>query len=284
MRVQARDTGKAWMDGKVTCVKPLRVQLDTELSGCSWDEVQIPKEGAPKAASAGIDAIKQKIMEDAQAMVDAAKEEALTNLKAAMEGVRLLASLESPSPQSFKEAKMRVAAAMKDAIAKGVSKEELIEASVRSGKQKMEGDSDSGGEEGGGGGEERVKKEKKKEVVIEYDNPAVGEAGKEAAQAAKDEGKTIPEIIVAAVTAAKAVEGAGAEDLKKVKKVAAAVAMEGSSSSSDSSDSEAEKEIDAQSKALAKREGIAAVFYFDALKNAPAPSDAAAAQAAPAPQ
>lgn len=270
MRVEARDTGKGWFPGTVTLLNPLKVKLDSELSGCSWDEVR-PLTDEPKKVSA-VDSVMQKIKEDAAAMVQAAKDEALTDLKASCEGVRLLASLASPSAEAYKEAKQRVAAAIKNATEKGVSKEELIEAS--SAKQEAELNTPKPK------GEERIKAEKKPakvKVVIEFANPAVGVACNEAAEKAKEEGKTIPEIIAAAVTAAAAVPDASTEDMKKVKKQAAAMALEGSSSSSSSSSSEEEAEaaIDDKSKAKAKREGIAAVFYFDALKAGLPPSEAA---------
>jgi len=261
MRVEARDAGKGWAAGSVTLLNPLKVKLDSELSGCSWDEVR-PLTDEPKKVSA-MDGVMKKIQEDAQALVQAAKDEALTELKASCEGVRLLASLTNPSADAYKEAKQRVGAAIKSATEKGVSKEELIEASSASKEADLNTPKPKG--------EERVKAEKKpkkEKVVIEFDNPAVGEACKEAAEKAKEEGKTIPEIITAAVTAAAAVPDASPDDMKKVKKSAMAIALEGSSSSSSSSSSgeEEEPEIDAKSKAKAKREGIAAVFYFDALK------------------
>merc|ERR1719148_502167 len=205
-----------------------------------------------------MDGVMKKIQEDAQALVQAAKDEALTELKASCEGVRLLASLESPSAEAYKEAKQRVAFAIKNATEKGVSKEELIEASSAAKEAALNTPANKKAK-----GEERIKAEKKpikEKVVIEFANPAVGDACSEAAQKAKEEGKTIPEIIAAAVTAAAAVPDASAEDMKKVKKAAAALALEGSSSSSSSSSSEeeAEPDIDEKSKALAKREGIAA--------------------------
>lgn len=258
MKVEARDTGKSWNPGVVTSVNPLKVKLDSELSGVSWDEVRVLDPNAKKAAPAAVNDVMKKIQEDAAAMVKAAKDEALQNLKTAVEGVRFLATLESPSPEAFKEAKARVAAAIKVAQEKGVSKEELIEASsAMKPTAKEEAIKQSAGE---GDGEEK----KKKEVVIEFENPAVGEAAKEAAAKAKEEDKTLPEIIKAAVEAAQAVEGASAEDIKKAKKVAAQAAMEGSSSSSSDSSSETEYETEmaAAEKAKAKREGIAAVFYM----------------------
>jgi len=261
MRVEARDTGKAWRLGTVTCVKGgVRVKLDTELSGCSWDEVRIPDEDAPKPGGGALDDIKQKILEDAQALLKEAKDDALTNLKAAVEGVQLLASLENPSAAAFKEAKMRVATAIKAAQEKGVSQAELIEASSAMGKAKSKDEKVK--EE-----KEKKEKEKKQRLVVEFENAAAGAAGTAAAETAKEEGKTIPEIIKAAIEAAKAVEGVLDEDVKKMKKLAAAIAMEGSSSSSSSSsESEAEPELDAKEAAKIKREAIAAVFYFDALK------------------
>lgn len=262
MRVEARDTGKSWNPGTVTSTNPLKVKLDSELSGVSWDEVRPLTEEPEKKAPAGIDAIKQKIMEDAQAMVKAAKDEAVSNLKTAVEGVRFLATLENPSADAFKEAKARVAAAIKAAQEKGVSQEELIEASSAMGSSAKE-EAVKKTE----AGEDPDEKTKKKEVVVEFDNPAVGEAGKAAAEKAKEDGKTLPEIIKAAAEAAAAVEGASADDIKKVKKVVMATAMEeesSSSSDSDSSNTEVETELAAAEKAKAKREGIAAVFYMGA--------------------
>jgi len=279
MRVEARDAGRAWAAGTVTSINPLKVKLDSELSGCSWDEVRILTD-EPKKTGA-LDGVMKKIQEDAQKLLQEAKDEALTELKASVEGVRFLANCESPSEDAFKEAKARVAAAIKSATEKGVSKEELIEASKAATEttKKEEKIKEVAGAK-------RGEKIKKKKVVVEFENPAVGDACKEAAEKAKEEGKTIPEIIKAAVEAAAAVPDASAEDLKKVKKAAAAMALEGSSSSDSSSSSggESEPEIDSKAKADAKREGIAAVFYFDAqaagLKGNPVKADLAAKPAA----
>lgn len=287
MRVEARDSGKEWKPGAVTCVKPLRVKLDVELSACGWDEVRpLSAEEESAAKKKPLAGIMAKIQEDAENLLKAAKEEALNELKAAVGGVKLLNSLESPSPEAFKEAKLRVAKAIKSAQEKGVSTEELVAASSAMGAAQKEEQAKA---EKGTEKKERIKKERKQQLVVVYDNPAVGEAGQAAALEAKGEGKTIPEIVVAAFTAASKVEGASAEDLKKVKKVAAAQALDGSSSSSDSSSSsggeavEEEKEIDDSVKKAALREGIAAVFYFDALKNAPSENERAAAAASAAP-
>lgn len=268
MRVEARDTGKAWNPGTVTCVKNgVRVKLDSELSGCGWDEVR-PLTHEPEKPKTGVDLIKQKIMEDAQAMVNAAKEEALAELKKAVEVFRDASSQEVPDPEALKDAKVKVAAAIKEAQAKGVSPEELIEASSQMGVSKQATEERVKPEETEK--EERVKKEKvkKEKVVIEFDNPAVGEAARAAAEKAKEEGLSLPEMIKAAITALQAIGGAGPDDIKKVKKLAAEVALDQSSSSSsdDSSDTEMEKEIDKDEKAKAKREGIAAAFYFNAGK------------------
>merc|ERR1711972_1058197 len=254
--------------GTVTSVVPLKVKLDSELSGVSWDEVRImTEEPAKKAAATGIDAVKQKIMEDAQALVQAAKDEALGELKAAVEGVRVLATAETPNIAALKEAKLRVAAAIKGAQEKGVSQEELIEASSNMNAAKIEQEAAKKEEEAAAKekeNEEKGKKRKKEKVEIVFDNPAVGEAAKAAAEKAKAEGSTLPDIIKAAMGAVLELKVAGPEDLKKIKKLAAAIAIEesssSSSSSSGSSDTEYEREIDADVKAKAKREGIAAAF------------------------
>lgn len=261
MRVEARDGQKAWKMGVVTCVNPLKVKVDGELSGVSWDEVRPYDEAKAaeetlKKNAGAVNSIMQKIAEDAAAMVKQAKEAALADVNFAVGGVRELATKENVKPEDLKAARARVAVAIKAAQAKGVSQEELVEASKGMGKAPEE--------KAEGKGEERIKK---KAVVIEFDNPAVGEAAKEAAAAAKEEGKTLPEIIKAAVDAAQAVEGASTEDVKKAKKAAAAAAMEESSDSSDSSDStdtEVENDIGETEKQKAKREGIAAAFYFNA--------------------
>jgi len=255
MRVEARDNGREWKPGAVTCVNPLRVKLDTELSGVSWDEVRPLDESKPKTGA--LAEITKKITEDAISMV---KEAALADLKFAVDSVREVTAKGDATAEEIKGAKLRVAQAIKAAQDKGVSQEELVEASSAMGKAKEAQEKK----------EEALKPEKKvkkEPVVIEFDNPAVGEAVKEAAAQAKEDGKTLPEIIMAAVAAAKAVEGASDEDVKKAKKAAAAAAMEESSSSSgsdDSSDTEYETELAAAEKAKAKREGIAAAFYFNA--------------------
>lgn len=266
MRVEARDTGKAWNPGTVTCVKPLRVKLDSELSGCGWDEVR-PLTHEPEKPKTGVDLIKQKIMEDAQALVNEAKDAALEELKKAVEGFRDISSQEVPNPEALKEAKTKVAAAIKEAQAKGVSPEELIEASSQMSAPKPAAQ-ESVKEEAVKG--EKVKKEKvkKEKVVIEFANPAVGEAAKQAAEKAKEEGKPLPEMIKSAIAALQTVGGASPEDIKKVKKLAAEIALDKSDSSDSSDDSgsetEEEREIDKDEKAKAKREGIAAAFYFNA--------------------
>lgn len=294
MRVEARDTGKGWQTGAVTCVAPLRVKLDNELSGCGWDEVRILDEDRVKAGPAILADIKQKILEDAKALVQEAKDAALTELKAAVGGVRLLAELGSPTPEAIKEAKARVAAAIKSATEKGVSKEELIEASSAMGKAKeAEAKVAADAIEA-----KKTKKQKEKDAkkakeaaaMVEFENPELGTAVREAAEKAKEEGKTLPEIIKAALEAAKAIEGASPEDMKKVKKAAAGIAMKGSSSSSsdsddedgnESEDTEQEESIGAAAAAKAKREGIAAVFYFDAMNSAPPVASAPPAADAP---
>merc|ERR1711967_187029 len=131
------------------------VKLDSELSGVSWDEVRPLDESAPKAAPAVLNDVMKKIQEDAQAVVQKAKDEALSNLKIAVESVRLLNSLDNAKPEAFKEAKTRVAAAIKSAQENGVSQEELIAASSAMGKAKEEEEKKAQGKE------ERVKKVKK---------------------------------------------------------------------------------------------------------------------------
>jgi len=266
MRVEARDGQKPWKPGHVTCVNPLKVKLDTELSGVSWDEVRPYDEAArAKEKSAGaLSEFMKGVQEDAQKMVQQAKEGALADLKFALQAMQEIANKEDPSVEALKGAKMRVAEAMKAAQAKGVSKEELVEASrnINNAEEKIKEEAIKGEKP------VKAKKEKKPPPVIEFENPAVGEAVKEAALKAKEEEKSMPEIIKAAVEAAQAVEGASAEDVKKAKKAAVAACMDESSSSSsdsdDSSDTEVERELDKMEKEKAKREGIAAAFYFNA--------------------
>lgn len=258
MRVVARDVGKDWKAGTVTCLNPLKVKLDIELSGCSWDEVE-PMTEDNKPGAAVLKSFQKQIAADAQKVLQEAKDEALQNLKAAIAGLQLLAKLESPTPEAFKEAKTRVAQAMKAAQEKGVSKEELIIASkAREEEEKKEEAIKP---------ENKGKKIKKPPPVVEFVNAAVGEAVKAAAVAAKEEGKTIPDIIKAAVEAASKVEGVTQEDMKNAKKAGAAAGLDGDSSTSSSSsedEAEEEKEISETDKQKAARDGIAAVFYFDA--------------------
>lgn len=280
MRVEARDGDKPWKPGVVTCVRPLRVKLDTELSGCGWDDVRPYDEAKGCTQIKGVVGdLQKKILEDAQAMV---KEAALADLKFAVEAVRALATKEDPSPEALRDAKLRVAEAIKAAQSKGVSQKELVEASSAMGKaQEKEKEAEEAKKNKG----KKKKPAKPAPPVIEFDNAAVGEAAKEAAEKAKEEDKPLPEIIKAAEDAAKAVEGASIEDIKKARKKGAAVAMEGSSSSSDSSDSsdtEYETELAAAEKKKAMREGIAAAFYFNAHANGPSSAPAQAAPAAAA--
>lgn len=151
MRVEARDNGKAWKPGYVTSVNPLKVKIDGELSGVSWDEVRPYDEAkAMKEKSKGaLGEFQKKIMEDAQEMVRAAKEGALQDLKFAIERVKELATAEDLDMEKLKSAKALVAEAIKAAQAKGVSKEELVEASSDMAKAKAK--------------EESVKEEKKEE-------------------------------------------------------------------------------------------------------------------------
>lgn len=128
-------------------------------------------------------------------------------------------------------------------------------------------------------------------MVVDFDNVDVAAAVRDAAAKGREEGASLPEIIKAAVEAASAVEGVSPEDLKRAKKAAAALAMaadgDDSSSSSSSSETENEADIGKAEREKAKREGIAAIFYFNAQGGppgepvkAPAPGAAAAATGA----
>merc|ERR1712039_774213 len=134
------------------------------------------------------------------------KDEALGELKAAVEGVRVLATAETPNIAALKEAKLRVAAAIKSAQEKGVSQEELIEASSNMNAAKIEQEAAKKEEEAAAKekqeNEETSKRKRKREKVeIVFDNPAVGEAAKTAADKAKAEGSALPAIIKAAMEA-----------------------------------------------------------------------------------
>lgn len=172
------------------------------------------------------------------------KEAALTEVRAAVAEVRQLASQENKGVEAIQAAKVRVATAIQKAQSAGVSQEELLAASKSESTNKvMPGDF--------------AKADKEKIYSAAF------EAARVAAEAAKDAGKPDIEIVKAAAAAAKAAGGDPKVAAAALKSLKATENNDSSSSSSDSSSSEEDElPIAAEAKAKAKREGIAAAFYF----------------------
>lgn len=225
-----------------------------------------------------------KVAEDAANLV---KESALTELRGAVTAVRALAVSDKQTGEEMKAAKLRVAAAIKGATEAGCSQDEIVAASAAvappaPAQHAAPDGSTDGSVQGAPPTGEPAKKEPFTSDVKDdgQDVPRrvkPKDAARQAATTAKEAGKTPAEIAKAAAAAAKAA-GGSARDIAKAAMVAAKIAgvssgqasedseSESSSSSSESSsdDVEAEAPIEAKAKAAAKRDGIAAAFYFAA--------------------
>lgn len=236
------------------------------------DAVKLLKEAEEKKKQEEEEAERRKAEAEAQK-----KQAAVAELKAAVGEVRRLAGLEDAGGELMQPAKVRVAAAVKAATLAGVPQDDLVEASQAAVPAPQ--------------APEPQALEKKEELV----NGAVGElaehgdrekkpkfnvsslaryAARVAAMAAKESGKTAPEVAKAATAAAKAA-GGGPDDISKAALIAVKIAnneelppdlaggeSSSSSSSDSSSDTEREADISQKEKDKAKRDGIAAVFYF----------------------
>lgn len=226
----------------------------------------------------GLEAVLAKVAEDAANLV---KESALNELKSAVSAVRHLACLEKHDSDDMKAAKLRVAAAIKNTTEAGCLQEEIVSASsatvapkqVTEGKEGNHSEAPQESAKDSAGGVS-------KEVLPKRVKPR--DAARDAAIDAKETGKTPAEIAKAAAAAAKKA-GGNARDIAKAALVAAKIAgitqgqreftdsdsSSSSSSGSTSEEEEAEAPIEAKAKAAAKRDGIAAAFYFAAHSGAP---------------
>jgi len=199
---------------------------------------------------------------------------ALAELKAAVQQVRTLAATEDQAGDAMKIAKKQIAIAMQAAMKAGIPQEAIVAASKAPAETKDEQTE----------GADEEKKEspppKKREPRKPSARKVAMKAAREAAEAAREAGKAAPEIAKGAAAAAKAA-GGDASDISEAAKMAVKIAAgeslppieegddgdDSSSSSSDSSSSvEDEVPLEEKDRAKAKREGIAAAFYFGIKK------------------
>lgn len=227
---------------------------------------------AEEEAAAKVAAFKAKVASDARALLaaeedrqKAAKKEAcLAELRAAIGEVRKLAGQEDQGGEQMKPAKLRVAKALQAATAAGIDQEEIVEATTLEPEPQEAGSGSKDGTSEAAAPEDTTKKDIKKERL------AVREAAHAAAVLAKQEGRPAAEIAKMAAVAAKAY-GGDATAIQKAAVAALKIAkgedpqysdIDSSSSSSSSSESEREEDIGQWERDKAKRDGIAAAFYF----------------------
>jgi len=245
-----------------------------------------------------MDIFKKKVEEDAKnaiklnelAELNALKDNALNELRSAVLAVRALAVSENQGGDAMEPAKLRVAAAVQAATRAGLSQQEIAEASsaVLPPAPSLAPGEDEEGSAGGATDEHgfQVKASEKTDpgetgglaenkVKRKNRHKLAREAARAAALEAKEAGKSKGEIAKAATAAAKAAGGDG-NDISAAAVAALKIASDeipeqkddgsssssSSSSSSDSESAEQEEPIAAKDAAKAKRDGIAAVFYF----------------------